>query len=111
MSHADMADHAVSSCNAFSSSVLKFPSLHLHHRICYHNVMLPIASSLITTLKVNESLGYSSLLLILARVCDTLLSLSFYPSESEELHTLSAFHSFKILFAMFGKRDPHKLLP
>jgi hypothetical protein len=60
-------------------------------------VTLPIHNVHITTLEVNDTFKYQSLLPVLSQVCDTLLSLSFYPNKSGDLHTALHFPHLKSL--------------
>jgi hypothetical protein len=62
-------------------------------------VTLPVHNVHITTLEVNDTFNYNSLLPVLTQVCDALLSLSFHPSKSGEsdLHTALCFPHFKSL--------------
>jgi hypothetical protein len=60
-------------------------------------VTLPINNVRITTLEVNDTFKYQSLLPVLTQVCDTLLSLSFHPNNSGDLHTALCFPHLKSL--------------
>jgi hypothetical protein len=60
-------------------------------------VTLPIHYFRITTLEVNDAFQYHSLLPVLTQVCDTLMSLSFHPNNSGDLHTALCFPCLKSL--------------
>ena len=60
-------------------------------------ITLPITHSHITTLEVNDTFNYDSLLPVLVRICDTLQSLSFHPTESDKLDTAICFSQLKSL--------------
>jgi hypothetical protein len=61
------------------------------------DIAFPIHNVCITTLEVNDTFKYHSLLLILTQVCDTLSSLSFHLRKSENLHTALCFPHLKKL--------------